>query len=109
MSTAIRMGLIAWAKKIGRWLIERLAKTAVVHLIGYIRGKIDDFSRRRARAKTERRKRWLLGRMRRWTAAANWLQDNLAGLGQCALAEFDQLAKGDARGIPMDCEKLVDA
>lgn len=107
MSTAIRKGLLEWARKIGRWLIERLGRTIADRLAAYMLEKVEDFKRRRARARTLRRKRWLDGRIMRWTAAARWLIANQRGLAECARSSFDALAKGDARGIPMDCERLV--
>jgi hypothetical protein len=38
-------------------------------------GKIDDFKRRRGRARSDRRRKWLAGRIRRWTRALRWLTD----------------------------------
>lgn len=109
MSTALKNGLLAWAKRIGRWIIERLSRFAANALAHYMLGKVDDFRRRLAKAKTERRREWLKGRIARWNRAANWLIERSDDLNRCVLSEFDQLAKGDARGIPMDCERLVAA
>lgn len=109
MTTDIRKGLLNLARRIGRWIIERLARMAVIHLIGYMRGKLDDFGRRLGNAKTDRRRTWLRGRIRRWLAAVKWLEEKSAGLTGCALAEFSALAEGDAKGIPLVCERLVAA
>ena len=107
MSTAIRKGLLAWARKLGRWIIERLGRFLADRLAAYMLGKVDDFRRRYARARSGRRKRWLSGRIKRWTAAAHWLIANQRGLLSCAASEFDALAKGEAKGIPVNCERLV--
>lgn len=101
MSTAIRMGLIAWAKKIGRWLLQHLAAHGLDLLRGYMNGKIGDFKRRLARAKTDRRKAWLRGRIRRWTAALRWLTEKRMDILGIATHEYDALADElERRGVP---------
>lgn len=103
-------GLIAIARRIGRWIVQRLAKTAITKLIGYMEGKIEDFGRRLARAKTEHRKVWMRGRIKRWSIAAAWLTSKSAAIAACTakqLSEVDTLVK--AKGIPViaECERLV--
>lgn len=109
MSTALKNGLLDWARKIGRWIITRLAKHFADRLAAYMLLKVEDFERRLAKARTPRRKLRLAGRIARWTAAAKWLIRNGRALATCAGSEFTKLAEGDARGIPMDCERLVAA
>lgn len=77
--------LLDLAVRIGRWLVRRLAKWAVSHVVGYMLGKVEDFKRRLARAKIPRRKTWLRGRIARWTKAADWIERN-------ALAKLEDAA-----------------
>lgn len=109
MSTRIREGLIKWAIAIGRRLINWLARKAIRLLVPWMRERVEVFRIRLARAKTDRRQRWLEGRIKRWTLAANWLERHATALGKCARGVFTALAKGEARFIPTisDCERLV--
>lgn len=84
---AILKGLIRIARAIGRWVIEHFAEKGLAMLIGYMDGKVGDFRRRLARAKRERRKAWLRGRIRRWTAAIAWLRKYAMGVAQDAVRE----------------------
>lgn len=59
---------------IGRWVLDRIVRSTVLAVVWYMRGKVEDFKRRLARARSDRRKRWLRGRIRRWTRAAGWLE-----------------------------------
>ncbi len=99
--------LIDIAVRIGKWLVKRIAYWARDHVVGYMKGKIEDFKRRRANAKSARRKRWLSGRITRWTRAAQWIQmaalQHLAHEAQrvCELDDFKRLPNV-AR-----CERLV--
>lgn len=69
----IRDGLIRIARALGRWILRQLIRRGIELVLGYMDGKIDDFKRRRARARCEHRRRWLAGRIRRWSAAFRWL------------------------------------
>lgn len=69
----IRAGLIRYARAIGRWILRRIVQRGVDLVLGYLDGKIDDFKRRRGRARRDRRRKWLAGRIRRWSAAYRWL------------------------------------
>lgn len=69
----IRAGLIRYARAIGRWILRRILIRGLDMLLGYLEGKIDDFKRRRGRARRDRRRKWLAGRIRRWSAAYRWL------------------------------------
>lgn len=109
MSTAIRTGLLNLARKIGRWVLEHLLSRGLSMLLGYMGGKVGEFERRFARARTPRRKAWLRGRIRRWRTAIAWLVDNTHDMEHCAGSEIDALINGDAKDIPMDCERLVAA
>lgn len=107
--TAIAKMLLDIAVRIGKWLIRRLGKWLRQRVIGYMLGKVDDFKRRLARAKTARRKRWLRGRIDRWTRAVRWIERQLhtvlhdAAKSVCKLPEFKRLPEV-AR-----CERLVAA
>lgn len=71
--TTLARGLIRIARALGRWILRRLILRGVDLVLGYIDGKIEDFKRRRRRARSDRRRRWLAGRVRRWRAAFRWL------------------------------------
>lgn len=71
--TTTAKGLIRIARAIGRWILRRLIRKGIDLVVGYMDGKIDDFQRRKGRARTQRRVRWLAGRIRRWKAALRWL------------------------------------
>lgn len=73
---AVRAGIVSLAKAIGRWIVEFLAEHGVDILIGYMIGKVSDFRRRLARAVSQRRRRWLTGRISRWTLAVEWLREH---------------------------------
>jgi hypothetical protein len=108
MTTLVK-GLLDIAVRIGKWLVRRLAKWVKVHVVGYMKGKIEDFKRRKARAKTHRRIMWLAGRIARWEKAMRWL-DRQSGVffrdaakEACKLPAFAKLPEV-AR-----CERLVAA
>jgi hypothetical protein len=92
VSTAIRTGLLNLARRIGSWILRHLAAHGIDMLLGYLNGKIGDFRRRLARAKTERRKAWLTGRIRRWCAAMSWLQRKREQLIGTVMTEYSELA-----------------
>lgn len=78
---------------IGRWLLTFARRHGLTRLVGYMLGKVDDFGRRWKRAKTDRRRRWLRGRIRRWTRAAAWLTDHAHELHADALEQWEKLAE----------------
>lgn len=89
---AIIAALIRFARKIGRWILRKLLEIGALWLEGYLVGKISDFRRRLARAKTERRKKWLRGRIRRWSAAYDWIDLNAHELDDDVVREADDAA-----------------
>lgn len=110
MRSNIINGLINIARRIGRWIVQRLAKTAITKLIGYMEGKIEDFGRRLSKARTDNRKSWLRGRIKRWQAAVAWLTSHSSSIALCTakqLSEIDSTIK--AKGIPVvaECERLA--
>lgn len=94
---AIITGLINLARRIGRWLLRKLLEIGGEWLCGYMAGKLGDFRRRLAKAKTERRKRWLRGRIRRWSKALTWLTENRGDYG----LDIVEAADAAAGKIPM--------
>jgi len=92
MNTLTRNGLLNLARKIGRWIIDHLAAHGIDMLVGYMNGKIGDFRRRLAKAKTDRRKAWLTGRIARWARAMNWLKSKREQLIGTAYSEYKALA-----------------
>jgi hypothetical protein len=104
------LALLEIAVRIGRWLVKRLARWARAHLVGYMRGRIEDFKRRLKRADDndwERREAWLKGRISRWTAAMKWIEKRSATEAKklahtvCALPEFGELPEQAA------CERFI--
>lgn len=80
---ALRPGLLRLARRIGTWLIKRLAKWVATKLIVYMQLRIDDWKQRKVQPK---------GRIRRWTAAIAWLRSKLPALLKVAGTEMDALA-----------------
>lgn len=112
LATELREAIIKFAKKIGRWIVEHLVKRGAEMLRGYMLGKIEDFRRRRAKTTRPRRKRWLDGRIRRWSAVAKWLGEKAGALAQCTGQQFDELtAAAELQRVPTvaRCERLVAA
>jgi hypothetical protein len=83
--------LIKMARAIGRWILEFAAKHGGAALAGYMLGKVGDFKRRRARARTDRRRAWLDGRIRRWTAALAWLKQHGSKVAADMIDDADKL------------------
>lgn len=99
--------LISIARRIGRWILERLLVRGALRLAHYMEERVVVFRARLARAKTDRRRVWLRGRIRRWTAAAKWLLEYRFEVGSCVVHEADDLlarAKGLPRVAP--CERM---
>lgn len=95
---AIIAALIRFARKIGRWILRKLLEIGGNWLCGYMAGKIDDFRRRLASPRrTERRKRRLRGRIRRWSAALAWIEQNQHDIGD----DIVEAADAAAGKIPM--------
>jgi hypothetical protein len=103
MSTLV-LALIDLAVQLGRWILERLAKRGFSKLIGYMDGKIDDFARRLARARTNRRKRWLRGRIDRWTRAMAWLEANSSKAAKRTIDEVCKLPEVQRLPLKSACE-----
>lgn len=96
--------LIRIAARIGRWLLEHAARKGLARLVGYMDGKADDFERRLAKAKTERRREWLRGRIKRWRAAVNWLIANGPKLGTEVLKSVCALPAAKKLPLVAACE-----
>jgi hypothetical protein len=69
-------GIVAIARAIGRWVIMRLGEYGRVKLVHYMEGRIDVFQDRLERARSNRRRRWLTGRINRWLKAIAWLRSH---------------------------------
>jgi len=78
----IRAGLLRWARRIGTWLVRRLAKWVATKLITYMELRVADWAER---------KKWP-GRRRRWTAAIAWLKKHVAKFVKVTSTEFNELA-----------------
>lgn len=92
--TTIVKGLIRCARAIGRWLLRRIIARGIDLVIGYMDGKIEDFKRRRKRKRTDAGKRWLAGRIRRWTRALRWLSDKRQQITRRIVETVDREAGG---------------
>lgn len=104
MSTLVT-ALIELAVRIGRWVLERLAKRGFGRLIGYMEGKVDDFERRLARSKSARRKRWLRGRIDRWTCAVAWLEAHSSKVAGKVVREVCRLPEVQKLPLKAACER----
>lgn len=105
--TKIAEELIGIARRIGRWILERLLKVTGLRLGFYMLERSEVFLARLKRAKTERRKKWLRGRAARWKKAGQWLITWAADVSACFVKEADTLL-AKAKGLPLvaACEKL---
>ena len=107
--TTLAASLLDLAVRIGRWLVKRLAKWAISHVVGYMKGKVEDFRRRIARAKTVRRRKWLRGRIARWTKAADWIERNAMAKLEDAAHEVCKLPAFRKLPEVASCEKITRA
>lgn len=60
--------------RLGRWVLERIAKRGVARIADYLEERAAVIAQRKTRVRTELRKRWLTARIKRWRAAAQWLR-----------------------------------
>jgi hypothetical protein len=106
--TQVAAEIIAIARRIGRWILERLLKVAGRRLGFYMLERTEVFAERLKRAKTERRKRWLRGRIKRWEKAGAWLLANSDDVSKCISEEADTLI-AKSKGLPLyaKCERAV--
>lgn len=106
----VALELISLARRIGKWLLRRVITRGAVRLGHYLIEHCEVFRNRLARAKTERRKRWLKGRISRWTKSGNWLLAWAAPVAKCVTDEADaMLAKAAKLPEVARCEKQVAA
>lgn len=112
--TTIAKELIGLARRIGRWLLNRIIRRGADALGHYMVERADGvFRQRLARAKkagNKRRVRWLTGRIKRWTKAGWWLISWASQVATCITSEADTLL-AKAKGLPLvaRCERLVAA
>lgn len=108
--TTLVSALIDIARRIGRWVIERLARVAGRRLGFYMLERAEVFRARAKRAKSARRKRWHTGRAKRWEKAGAWLLAWSDDVGKCIATEADTLL-AKAKGLPRvaKCERMVAA
>lgn len=78
MTTLVAL-VIDLAIQIGKAIVRRLAKWTLKRLVTWMRKRVGIFKDRWNHARIEgnqRRMRWLMGRIERWTHAADWLEQN---------------------------------
>lgn len=110
MST-IAAELIGIARRIGRWLLNSVIKSGATRLGYYLIERAEGvFTKRLKRAKTERRRKWLKGRIARWKKAGHWLVAWASDVAKCVTSEIDTLI-AKSQGLPLyaRCEKAVAA
>ena len=73
MTTLAKL-LLDFALRIGKAIVRRLAKWTVRRVVTWMRKRIAVFRERWERADTTRRRKWLAGRIARWSHAANWIE-----------------------------------
>lgn len=111
--TTIAKELIGLARRIGRWLLNRIIRAGATQLGWYMIERTGVFAKRRERAKkagNKRRVRWLTGRIKRWEKAGWWLLAWSGEVATCITSEADTLL-AKAKGLPLvaRCERLVAA
>lgn len=86
-------------KAIGRWIIRRVIRKGA-HVIGYYMAeRIEVFRARLKRARSSRRKRWLRGRIKRWSTAVRWLHRNARRINSATACALEAMA--ESAGIPL--------
>jgi hypothetical protein len=108
MNTLV-LALLDLAVRITRWIVRRLARWALKRVVGWMRKRIKSFYEQLAVARTERRQRWLRGRIERWTKASVWVELHATkALGEAAREVCDLKA---FRKLPdyASCEKWTKA
>jgi hypothetical protein len=108
--TTIAAELISLARRIGRWVLERVLRVGAVRLGHYLLERADVLRSRLKKAKTERRKRWLRGKIRRREKAGAWLLAWASDVAKCVATEIDTLV-AKTKGLPLEarCERLAGA
>lgn len=70
----VLLGAIKVAERLGMWVIHSLAETDNLdHLIGYMRHRVEDFERRRARTTSQDRRVFYASRIGHWKRALRWM------------------------------------
>jgi hypothetical protein len=90
---------------VGRWLIRRIATKGVDRVSYFMELRIETFQGRRARARSERRKAWLTGRISRWRKALAWVQRQARAHLQLAAKRLDEMAERE--GLQWDARDEV--
>lgn len=100
---AIISGLVRWAKRVGRWLLRRLARRGAVKLIASLEIKIDELEERRDVArgrKVYRARRW--HRKLTWRRQLlAWLRRNGRGITKAVVKAGDQAIDALAKKVPL--------
>lgn len=102
---ALRRILIA----LGRWILGLLQRRGIMIGTEYMLERVEVFKLRLGRVKgqtprAQRRRRWLRGRIRRWTRAAAWLLEHQKELHERALCEYEKLAAKLPENSPLERE-----
>jgi hypothetical protein len=108
VSTIVTL-LIDLAVRLGRFILERLARHGYKRLLSYMRRRIKVFRGRLERARTVHREVWLRGRIERWTNAIKWLEQNAAKVAAEAVHTICELDEVKRLPLHAACEKYKPA
>lgn len=86
----------------GRWLIRRLVRWGLPRVIMFLECRIDTISDRRKRARSKRRKRWLLWRMTWRHKLIMWLQKHSLMLTKRVIGGLENAYDKGIERIPWD-------
>lgn len=108
--TAIATALIDLARRIGRWVLNRVIAAGARRIGEYMIERAESvFARRLYRAMQrgdKRRIRWLRGRIERWRRWGTWLIQRSIDVADCVTKEADSLvAKAAKVPVVANCEK----
>ena len=94
--------------KIGRWLLDVILEEGRGGLAVYMRQRVGVFKRRRKRAKSKRRQKWLAGRILRWNKAAVWLESAAAKrLSKRVATQAQELAERELENVEPELENFA--
>ncbi len=90
---ALWKGLARILLAIGGWLLGELVHEGALSVAAILRSGARKIRGKRKRARTERKKNWLMARERRWLRAARWFQAQAERLSKRAVRSLEQYAE----------------
>ncbi len=116
LAPRVARGLLAWARRFGKWILENLLALGADDAVGYFRGKARDMERKRVallpiiaqtpvkskhRRRLVRQHQWLQLRRRMWTAFARFLERNRDAITQDAVSGWCRASAKVLERIPL--------